>query len=110
IEDMGYDTLHRRPSISRTKQVRLLGRAFVTRAVATNRKPDNLQNSLAINSLAESYEECQRIVKAAHSNFITHFSSFLKQSATRSPRSTLSCASSMTWPTKATMSPTSSAD
>ncbi len=29
IEAMGYDTLHRRPSISKGKQVRLLGRALV---------------------------------------------------------------------------------
>jgi phytoene synthase len=73
IEAMGYDTLHRRPSISKTKQVRLLGRALVTRAVATNRKPEDLQNSAAINSLADSYQECQRIVKAAHSNFYYAF-------------------------------------
>ena len=73
IEAMGYDTLHRRPSISKTKQVRLLGRALVTRAVATNRKPEDLQNSAAINSLADSYQECQRIIKAAHSNFYYAF-------------------------------------
>src|ERR1700674_826474 len=30
IEAIGYDTLHRRPSISKGKQVRLLGRALVT--------------------------------------------------------------------------------
>jgi len=65
--------LHRRPSISKTKQVRLLGRALVTRAVATNRKPEDLQNSIAINSLADSYQECQRIVKAARSNFYYAF-------------------------------------
>jgi phytoene synthase len=73
IEGMGYDTLHRRPSISKTKQVRLLGRALVTRAVATNRKPEDLQNSAAINSLADSYQECHRIIKAAHSNFYYAF-------------------------------------
>jgi phytoene synthase len=73
IEEMGYDTLHRRPSISKTKQVRLLGRALVTRAVATNRKPEDLQNSIAVNSLADSYQECQRIIKAAHSNFYYAF-------------------------------------
>jgi squalene synthase HpnC len=73
IEAMGYDTLHRRPSISKTKQVRLLGRALVTRAIATNRKPDDLQNSIAVSSLADSYQECQRIIKAAHSNFYYAF-------------------------------------
>jgi squalene synthase HpnC/squalene synthase HpnD len=73
IEDMGYDTLHRRPAISKGKQARLLGRALVTRAIAKNRKSDDLQESAATTSVAESYEECQRIVKAAHSNFYYAF-------------------------------------
>jgi squalene synthase HpnC len=73
IEDMGYDTLHRRPSISKTKQVRLLGRALVTRAMAKNRKTDDAQDSVMANSVADSYEECQRIIKAAHSNFYYAF-------------------------------------
>jgi len=34
IEALGYDTLHRRPVISRGKQVRLLGRALLTRLLA----------------------------------------------------------------------------
>lgn len=34
IERMGYDTLHQRPVISRGKQVRLLGRALLTRLLA----------------------------------------------------------------------------
>jgi len=34
IEKMGYDTLHHRPVISRGKQVRLLGRALLTRLLA----------------------------------------------------------------------------
>jgi len=31
IEAIGYDTLHRRPAISRGQQARLLGRALVSR-------------------------------------------------------------------------------
>ncbi|MEQ1473572.1 MAG: squalene synthase HpnC, partial [Candidatus Acidiferrum sp.] len=38
IETMGYDTLHRRPSIGKGKQARLLGRALVTRAISRNPK------------------------------------------------------------------------
>jgi phytoene synthase len=73
IEDMGYDTLHRRPAISKGKQARLLGRALVTRAIAKNHKAEDLQGAAAATSVAESYEECQRIVKAAHSNFYYAF-------------------------------------
>jgi squalene synthase HpnC/squalene synthase HpnD len=73
IEDMGYDTLHRRPSISKGKQVRLLGRALVTRAIAKNKKAGDKLNSVVPRSVADSYEECQRIVKAAHSNFYYAF-------------------------------------
>jgi squalene synthase HpnC/squalene synthase HpnD len=73
IEDMGYDTLHRRPSISKGKQVRLLGRALVTRAIAKNQKAGDKLNSVVPRSVADSYEECQRIVKAAHSNFYYAF-------------------------------------
>ncbi|MBI3404330.1 MAG: squalene synthase HpnC [Acidobacteria bacterium] len=40
IERMGYDTLHHRPAISRGKQVRLLGRALVTRLLAPFQKVD----------------------------------------------------------------------
>ncbi len=39
IEAIGYDTLHRRPVISRGKQVRLLGRALVSRMLAPFQSP-----------------------------------------------------------------------
>jgi squalene synthase HpnC/squalene synthase HpnD len=73
IESMGYDTLHRRPSISKGKQVRLLGRALVSRAITKNRKAASDANPATANAVAESYEECQRIIKAAHSNFYYAF-------------------------------------
>jgi squalene synthase HpnC/squalene synthase HpnD len=75
IENMGYDTLHRRPSIGKAKQVRLLGRALVSRAIARKPKPATTQaaGAFSANSVAASYEECQRIIKAAHSNFYYAF-------------------------------------
>ena len=75
IENMGYDTLHRRPSIGKAKQVRLLGRALVSRAIARKPKAPLTEDAAAFsaNSLAASYDECQRIIKAAHSNFYYAF-------------------------------------
>ena len=73
IEEMGYDTLHRRPSIGKGKQVRLLGRALVTRAISRNHKVAEAPEAVAVDSVQASYEECQRIVKAAHSNFYYAF-------------------------------------
>jgi len=73
IEDMGYDTLHRRPSIGKGKQVRLLGRALVTRAISRNHRVEDAPPAAAVDSVQVSYEECQRIVKAAHSNFYYAF-------------------------------------
>ncbi len=82
IERMGYDTLHRRPSISKAKQMRLLGGALISRAVSRNPRPASVpavisrplvETPLPANPVADSYEECQRIVKAAHSNFYYAF-------------------------------------
>jgi squalene synthase HpnC len=75
IENMGYDTLHRRPSIGKAKQVRLLGRALVSRAIARKPKAPLTEDAAAFsaNSLAASYDECQRIIKGAHSNFYYAF-------------------------------------
>jgi squalene synthase HpnC/squalene synthase HpnD len=80
IEKMGYDTLHRRPSISKAKQAGLLGRALVTRAISKNRGMESVSTAANASTssptgttVADSYEECQRIVKAAHSNFYYAF-------------------------------------
>ena len=72
IEAMGYDTLHRRPSIGKGKQVRLLGRALATRAISRNHKVENALPTPA-DAVRASYEACQQIVKAAHSNFYYAF-------------------------------------
>ena len=41
IESIGYDTLNRRPEVSKGKQVRLLGRALVTHVFAGTPTPIN---------------------------------------------------------------------
>jgi squalene synthase HpnC/squalene synthase HpnD len=82
IERMGYDTLHRRPSISKAKQARLLGGALISRAVSRKSRPAAeplatskplVETPLPANPVADSYEYCQQIVKAAHSNFYYAF-------------------------------------
>ncbi len=75
IEAMGYDTLHKRPAISRGKQVRLLGRALLTRLVARDAEPETDAPSGAAGSVEASYAECHRIVRASHSNF--HYAFYL---------------------------------
>ena len=92
IEAMGYDTLHRRPSVSRVKQAGLLGRALVAHLFGGNprsneiapppavvgaqvypeRKPRDAAPADQVN-LALSYEECHRIARASHSNFYYAF-------------------------------------
>ncbi len=85
IEATGYDTLHHRPAISKSKQARLLGRALVLHLIGRNSKPDDeaartsalagaqqaaLEASVTI---PESYEECHRVAHAARSNFYYAF-------------------------------------
>jgi squalene synthase HpnC/squalene synthase HpnD len=73
IEAQGYDTLHHRPAIGKGKQIRLLGRALVTHLVAKEVKPGADLTSAPVDPIAESYEECYRIAKAARSNFYYAF-------------------------------------
>ncbi len=80
IEAMGYDTLHQRPAISNAKQVRLLARSLLTHLL---HKP--AQRGLTVGevsfvaaplhekSVPDSYAECHRIARAAHSNFYYAF-------------------------------------
>jgi squalene synthase HpnC/squalene synthase HpnD len=84
IEAMGYDTLHNRPAISKTKQIRLLGRALLTHLVAKPIRAESSDAGFALvagqpaaplpsESLSDSYDECHRITRAAHSNFYYAF-------------------------------------
>src|SRR5215469_12562727 len=83
IEAMGYDTLHTRPHVSKTKQVRLLGRALITHALGNsgnNRKGafvrEGALHVAADSSAADvsaSYSHGHRIARTAHSSFYPAF-------------------------------------
>lgn len=82
IEEMGYDTLHRRPTISKGKQVRLLGRTLLAYAFGSPRGSGNggLRREGAdegaeptSRQIAASYSECHHIARSAHSNFYPAF-------------------------------------
>ena len=94
IERSGYDTLNHRPSLSKPTQLRLLGRALAQRAFAgSSSRRENLPPSDATTTgsasapmagasgsvakdseaLRESYSECNRIARAAHSSFYVAF-------------------------------------
>jgi squalene synthase HpnC/squalene synthase HpnD len=84
IEAMGYDTLHHRPAISKSKQARLLGRALVLHLIGRNSKPDKVARTPALAgaqeaglqasvTIPESYAQCHRIAHAARSNFYYAF-------------------------------------
>jgi squalene synthase HpnC len=83
IEASGYNTLHHRPSISKGKQLRLLGRAlvthFATKVVGAQHAAPQTPSRLLLRdvpssaNIGESYAECYRIAKAARSNFYYAF-------------------------------------
>src|SRR6201998_2395519 len=83
IEAMGYDTLHRRPAVSKAKQVRLLGRTLITHVLGggeTNRNggfPHEETSPVIVESapwdIAASYEECHHIARTARSSFYPAF-------------------------------------
>ncbi|HKM84153.1 MAG TPA: squalene synthase HpnC [Candidatus Acidoferrum sp.] len=83
IEAMGYDTLNRRPKVSKGKQVRLLGRAIVAQVFDRGDKNRNggfprkgARFSVADGTsrkIAASYANCHAIARAAHSNFYPAF-------------------------------------
>jgi squalene synthase HpnC len=89
IEASGYNTLERRPALSKWKQVRLLGGALganfmhsITPEEITD-KLDTVRDALANESraplpadaqaLERSYAACNRIARAAHSSFYLAF-------------------------------------
>lgn len=84
IEAMGYDTLHKRPAVSKGKQARLLGRAFCAHIFQSASRPESPTGEFQIakepgvrpnehNPVSSSYDECHRIARAAHSNFYYAF-------------------------------------
>jgi squalene synthase HpnC len=96
IEAMGYDTLHQRPAISKTKQAGLLGRALISNlfqksiqgeahpggfvsAAPQHAGPQSSGTSAAALSVSDSYDACHRIARAAHSNFYYAFYLLPKQ-------------------------------
>lgn len=90
IEAMGYDTLHVRPVVTKGKQVQLLARALLSKlrspATPSNgvdsvgaqhsapRTPSPKPSGTAVaEQVAESYEACNFVAKAANSNFYYAF-------------------------------------
>src|SRR5260221_483869 len=83
IEAMGYDTLHRRPEVSKVKQVGLLGRALITHVLGGSsgsrkggvaREGANTAPSDSTEAdVRASYSECHEIARSAHSNFYPAF-------------------------------------
>ena len=96
VESSGYDTLHHRPALTKWTQIRLLGRALVGRAAGQSGENEpvgepnearrdareggdtaptgvtqNQQNDPE--AIRGSYMECNRIARAAHSNFYLAF-------------------------------------
>jgi squalene synthase HpnC len=84
IEAVGYDTLHNRPAISKSKQVRLLGRSLLAHLIAKPIHPESESGGFAYVTpqpalpflgipVSRSYDDCHRIARAAHSNFYYAF-------------------------------------
>jgi squalene synthase HpnC/squalene synthase HpnD len=86
IEASEYDTLHHRPSISKAKQARLLGRSLLSHLAAgiprlrtpqaspaPQSRAAHAADPPADTSVARSYEACHAIARAARSNFYYAF-------------------------------------
>jgi squalene synthase HpnC/squalene synthase HpnD len=88
IESTGYNTLHRRPVISKMKQAGLLGRVLLTQILSSEQLPVRVRHAVPpvvqpatanttlwpdSASIAESYEHCHQIARAARSNFYYAF-------------------------------------
>ena len=86
IEVIGYDTLHHRPAISKTKQAQLLGRLLLSHLTAKVFRPGTLHVPTTPQShaseksdspkpidVAQSYEACHMLARASHSNFYYAF-------------------------------------
>ncbi len=83
IEEMGYDTLHRRPAVSKAKQVGLLGRTVFTHVFGSSELnrigefpregADGGSAESRPRDLAASYSQCHHIARTAHSSFYPAF-------------------------------------
>jgi squalene synthase HpnC len=89
IDAKGYDTLHHRPSLTKTAKVRLLASAFRAKLIDSisakeaAERLDTVQDVMAFESdgpssvdaaaLEASYAECNRIARGAHSSFYLAF-------------------------------------
>ena len=87
IESMGYDTLNRRPSISKAQQARLLGGALFSHLTHRSSRSSRTEGAATFKasselprnapqpglSVAASYENCHAVARAAHSNFYYAF-------------------------------------
>jgi squalene synthase HpnC len=91
IEAMGYDTLHQRPSVSKSKQARLLGRAVLSNFVQRPTRGESRAGGFDVVgahygapqlsktvpqsplSVSDSYDACHRIARSAHSSFYPAF-------------------------------------
>jgi squalene synthase HpnC len=83
IEKMGYDTLHRRPAISKGTQVRLLGRTLFAHMFGSAEERNNgaparakvtqMSSDSRAEKIANSYDECHHIARSAQSNFYPAF-------------------------------------
>ena len=83
IEAMGYDTLHRRPEVSKVKQVGLLGRALITHVLGTSDVSRNggfaregasyVASDSTEAEISAAYSQCHQIARKAGSNFYPAF-------------------------------------
>jgi squalene synthase HpnC len=83
IEEMGYDTLHRRPAVSKAKQVGLLGRTLITQVFSGSDVSRNggvpREGTSAASAdtipldISASYSVCHEIARTAHSSFYPAF-------------------------------------
>ena len=82
IESIGYDTLNKRPEVSKGKQVRLLGRAIVAHVwgaaptpITQAQKPHSAAAVVNTEMLGvdASYDVCHRIARESHSSFYPAF-------------------------------------
>jgi squalene synthase HpnC len=82
IEAMGYDTLHKRPAVSKAKQAGLLGRALVAHLAGGNQRSNEPAPAVVraqhaapqlSTTVAESYEASHRIARESRSNFYYAF-------------------------------------